>query len=88
MAAWVRTSELPWSQVDDEIVLLDTATGNYFGLNRVAAYVWSLLDQPRSLEDIVSGVCDKYDVPREQCSRDVRALLDNLVHQKFAKQCP
>lgn len=82
---WVRARTLASSHVNGEIVLLDGASGDYFGLNEVAACVWDSLERPRRLDELVEVVCARYEVPREQCARDVEALLSDLVRRGLAE---
>lgn len=81
----VRSTDLSSSKVDDELVLLDMRTGNYFGLNHVAARVWELLEEPREFESLVAMICREYGVRPEDCSGDVRSLLDDLIAQGLAE---
>jgi hypothetical protein len=41
-----------WNVVDDEVVVLDTIEGFYFGLNPTAAAVWQILDEPKTVREI------------------------------------
>jgi hypothetical protein len=49
-----------------------------YTLNDVASRVWSLLEAPRSVQEIVAVLCEEYDAPREQVAADVVGLLDEL----------
>lgn len=86
-ARWVRRKILASSRIDGEIVLLEPGSGNYYGLNAVAACVWELLDEPQTLDELVAHVCDRYEVPREQCVRDIQALLGDLSDQNLVERC-
>jgi hypothetical protein len=65
--------------VGDELVMLDSQTGECFGLNEVAAAVWRSLETPKSLAELRDTLLSDYEVGAEQCSTDLRALLDELV---------
>jgi hypothetical protein len=68
------------AHLDGEAVVLDLRDGVYFGLNPVAARVWSLLKEaPRSVAELRQTILDEYDVPFEQCDGDLRALLESLI---------
>lgn len=49
-----------------------------YTLNDVASRVWSLVESPRAIDEIVATLCDEYDAPRDVVVRDVAALLDEL----------
>lgn len=65
--------------VSDGAVLLSMRSEEYFGLNRVGALVWGLLDEARSLDDLVGRVRAEFPtVPREVIQTDVTDLLRQL----------
>lgn len=64
--------------VDDDTVILDTASGKYFSLGGVGSTVWEALQEPRSFAELLETVLEGYDVGVETAERDVRALLSNL----------
>ncbi len=70
-----------WSQLGEEVVILDLGSSSYLGLDDVAARVWELMKQPRSVEEIELTLVKEYDVDPEQCSRDVRAFLTGLIER-------
>jgi len=61
-----------------ETVVLDMKSGMYYGMGAVAALIWSILDEPRSLEEIQAAVLAEYDIDQESCERDVAAFVDAL----------
>jgi Coenzyme PQQ synthesis protein D (PqqD) len=62
-----------------EVVILDVDKGVYFGLADVGTLIWSLLQTPRRVSEIVDRIVGEYDVPREVAEADVRALLADLA---------
>ncbi|MEB2313879.1 MAG: PqqD family protein [Sorangiineae bacterium] len=85
-ARWRRSGALAASAIEEELVLLDAATGEYFGLNRVAVALWELLAEPRTADELVVALCARYEVSEEDCSRDVRALLESLREHGLAEE--
>ncbi len=66
-------------RVDDELVILDVPSGRYFGLNDVGAFVWDQLEHDCSLDDLLAAVIVEYDIDRQQASRDIDELINQLV---------
>ena len=62
----------------DEIVVLNLESGVYYGLNPVAACVWSRISTPCSLRELVAAVEDEFDTGGHDTESDVRNLLDTL----------
>lgn len=69
--------------VETGLALLDVETATYFALNKVGAAVWALLSEPRTLDQLVAGVTEAYDVEPERCRADVAALLHMLENAKL-----
>ncbi|MGH7665409.1 MAG: PqqD family protein [Gemmatimonadaceae bacterium] len=64
----------------DEAVILSLATGEYFGLNPVAARIWNLVQQPRRVADIRETLLAEYaGVSPEECTEQMLALLEEMV---------
>ena len=66
-------------QVGEECVMLDLASGTYFGLDPVGARVWQLLVERRPLDEVCATLAEEFDAPQERIEQDVRRLLDELV---------
>ncbi|WP_366918539.1 lasso peptide biosynthesis PqqD family chaperone [Acaryochloris sp. IP29b_bin.148] len=79
----VATSEQVSSDLAGESVILNLKTGMYFGLNEVGASVWTLLQQPRSVQEICDQILNEYEVDSEQCQQDVLKLLQELIESEL-----
>jgi hypothetical protein len=67
------------TSLGEEAVVLDLESGVYFGLNPVAACVWSRISSPCSLRELVAAVEDEFETGGHDTEADVRRLLDTLV---------
>jgi hypothetical protein len=75
----VRSAEPLTARVDDEVVMLDTRQGCYFGLDRTGSAIWDLLDAPRSVDDLCRALVERYEVPPETCRAEVVSFLTELA---------
>jgi hypothetical protein len=69
--------------VGDETVILDLASGTYFGLDPVGARVWTLSQRGSTLAEICDTLVAEYDVARDQLEADVVRLAGELRAQKL-----
>jgi hypothetical protein len=69
----------------DEIVALDTAGGECFGFNDVAAAVWRLLDRPCTFEDVMAALSSEYETDSPACAAEVREFLAVLASKGLVK---
>lgn len=65
--------------VGDELVILDLASGTYFGLDGVGVVMWRVLSEGSSLADACAAVLAEYDVARETVEADLVALVGDLA---------
>lgn len=71
-------AEVTFQQMEDETVLLNLASGQYFGLNRVGTRIWQLLTEGQTPAGIVDTIAVEFDAPRAEIERDTHALLAAL----------
>lgn len=64
-----------------EAVILNLANGTYFGLNEVGTWVWNLLAEHGSTEQILASVLAEYEVEEAQLRQDIEALLHTLAEK-------
>ena len=67
--------------VGDETVILDLASGTYFGLDPVGARIWELLGDGKTLAEICEQMLEEYEVSREELERDTLRLAQELADQ-------
>ena len=66
-------------QVGEETVILDLASGTYFGLDPVGARIWQLVCEGKALEEVCESMLAEYEVSRDEIEGDLSELLDALV---------
>jgi hypothetical protein len=65
--------------VGDETVLLDLASGIYFGLDGVGKKVWEAVTEGRSLGEAATAIVNDYEVDESQAQSDVIEFAGELV---------
>lgn len=77
-------SEVLARGVGDETVLLNLASGTYFGLDAIGARMWQLMNEGKSMRELCDAIEAEYEVGREQLERDVLKLVQDLVANGLA----
>ena len=75
------------SELDDGAVILAMKSGVYYGLDVVGTRIWGLIQEPRSVAQILATVAEEYDVDEDRCELDVRALLQNMSELGLIEIC-
>ena len=74
------TQDVLAKEVGGEIVLLDLASGTYFGLAEVGARTWQLMaEKPSTIGDLCARLQAEYDVDHATLEADVVALCQDLA---------
>ncbi|OZA19309.1 MAG: hypothetical protein B7X90_09250 [Novosphingobium sp. 17-62-19] len=66
-------------EVGEETMLLDLASGTYFGLNPVGGRFWQLIEEGRSAAEARDLLLEEFDVSADVLDADLSALLDELA---------
>jgi Coenzyme PQQ synthesis protein D (PqqD) len=75
----VQSREQVASDLGGEVVILNLASGQYYGLNPVGTRIWELIQEPRSVDNVRDAILAEYEVEPECCERDLLALLEGLA---------
>ena len=83
---FARSTSKLTASLEDEHVILDKTANEYYGLEEVSAFIWTLLENPMSLNDIVKNVCSNYDVQEDQCLTDCKEFLSQLKEKGLIEE--
>jgi hypothetical protein len=78
-----RNPQILSSKMDEEIIMMSVQNSEYYGVNPVGAYIWQMLEQPCSIENIIEMLVNEYDVNKEQCMNDIIPFLIKLEEKKI-----
>ncbi|WP_379137743.1 lasso peptide biosynthesis PqqD family chaperone [Paenibacillus sp. sgz500958] len=68
------------SDMDGEKVMFSLQQGKYYNLGQVGGDIWTLLNTPKSLQDLIASLQQQYDIEPEACEQDVVPFLQHLLH--------
>jgi hypothetical protein len=74
----VRTADLLWTQVGDEVVVLDQRTDMYLGINDTGAVLWDLLIDGCGREELIDRLVSRWGVSQHRAAQDVDDFLAGL----------
>ena len=75
--------DLMVADLDGEMVLLNTQSGTYFGLNEVGSRIWELASEPRMIKDILDALANEYSVDQKQLEGDVLHFINSLFQRSL-----
>ena len=83
MKVQILESDVVWRELDGEVVILNLATGNYYGLEGEANEMWRLLIAHGSTEEVAAIMSREYDVDAARLVRDLDALVHDLASRSI-----
>lgn len=80
-----RSSEPLQAGLDGEVVMMSVEKGSYYGLDPVGSRIWELLEEPKTVSEVVDELLEVYEVDPEVCMRDTVAFLESLIDEELAE---
>jgi len=79
MKNYSRNQQIIDGELDDNQIMMHLDKGKYYGLNLVGKRIWTLIQQPRSFQEIKEVLLSEFEVTEEQCTKEVQAFLEKGV---------
>jgi hypothetical protein len=76
----VRSPNQLSGNLDDAVVLLSVANGEYYKMNEVGSRIWALIEQPLSVGALVDTLLGEFEVEPSACEQEVQGFLEQLSH--------
>jgi hypothetical protein len=79
LSSVVRISEAAvFREIDGEAVVLNLATGMYYGLNSVGTRAWQLMEEHGTLASVCKALVNEFDVTSADAAVDLTDLVQTL----------
>lgn len=69
--------------IDEDMVLLSINKGKYYGFDDIAAAIWSLMEMPITINQMVGKLMEVYQVSEKECEDDVIFFIQKLYEQEL-----
>jgi hypothetical protein len=79
----LASPETVFTELDGGAAILDLKSGSYFKLNSTGTYVWSLLQEPRTIEELSKFMQDRFNVAKDQVDVDLSTLIGELTKHEL-----
>jgi hypothetical protein len=79
MTLQLRTDDLDWRQIDDEIILLDAHEGTYLSTNGSGTLLWQAIASGATREQLVSALVDAYGIDERRATADTNEFIASLA---------
>lgn len=79
----LRTDDLTWREVGDELVVLKLSTATYLTLNAVGKELWNKLEDGATVPQLVKGLVERYGITAQQATEDVTSFVAELSDREL-----
>lgn len=83
MMLQLRTTDLDWREIDQDIVILDGRDASYLTLNGSGALLWRTLADGASRDELIGALLSVYEVDAARARADTDAFLESLYARGF-----
>ena len=73
--------DVVFRELDGEGVILNLASGLYFGLDKTGTRMWRLIEEHGQLQAVLTALCDEYEAAPDAIERDLIALVSELTEK-------
>ncbi|NTY10685.1 lasso peptide biosynthesis PqqD family chaperone [Exiguobacterium sp. JMULE1] len=82
---FLRKEDILASEMDGEIVMMSVTQGKYFSIGQSGVAIWGLLDQERTVTELVHLLRERYEVDEERCRKEVTRFVELLVQKELVE---
>jgi len=78
-----RTDRAVHGDLPEETVLLDVDAGTAVRLNSTGAWIWEQLEQPRRVDELASGLAQRFEIDEGRALGDVVAFAREMARREL-----
>ena len=80
----IKPLETAFTQmIDDEMIILDTQSENYFALDAIASVMWEQLSRHHSPQILYEYMLENYEVESTKLLEDIKNFIQTLLDHKL-----
>jgi hypothetical protein len=77
-------------QIEGELVIVPIRSGvgdlnSLYTLNQVGSVLWDFMNEGHTIEEMVSRVCDEFEVSGSQAQNDIQNFLGAMLEEKLVQ---
>jgi hypothetical protein len=87
-ARFIRNQEVVSRQIEGELIIVPIRRGvgdlnSLYTLNSVGSILWEYMTEGHTVPEMVSRVCDEFEVTATQAQADIHDFLDSMLQEKL-----
>lgn len=86
MIRYQRDPTVLHSAIDGDVVALSLDKGECISMPGVSAFLWHLLEEPRSVDELTALTTQEFDVAEDRCRADLVEVIDDMERAGIVKR--
>ncbi|MCI5149559.1 MAG: PqqD family protein [Candidatus Electrothrix sp. MAN1_4] len=78
-----RNDAINFTSMCGEIVMMSSDQSEFYGLDDIATDIWNRLEEKKSVQELITELCNTYGIEQNQCITDTSPFLQELVDKKL-----
>jgi hypothetical protein len=74
-----RNLEIITNEIDDEILMMSIEDGKYYGLNPVGSEIWKLIEEPKTLEEVIPALMEIFEIDEDSCRKESLEFIESMI---------
>lgn len=84
----VKSDDQMETDLGTETLMMRVETGMYYSVDGTSRAIWTAIDGPTRVSDIVDALLQRYDIDRETCTAQALSFLNDLQAQGLISRLP
>jgi hypothetical protein len=80
-----RDSEVLVAEAAQDLIMVNIASGYYYGLSDVARKIWDAIERPKKVSNLIDELTASYDVSSSSCEEQTLSFLKTLLDEGLLK---
>ena len=79
----INTPKVIHENFDDEVVIINLDTGNYYSFDKIGAGVWDLLEAGASIAEVIQRAVETYQGERTEIEKTLHVFIEDLQKEQL-----
>jgi hypothetical protein len=89
-ARFERNPQVVSRNIEGELIIVPIRSGvgdlnSLYTLNPVGSVLWEFMNESHTVSEMVTRVCDEFEVSADQAQTDIEAFLDSLLAEQLVR---
>lgn len=76
-------AEVTAQVLDGEAIIINLSTGVYYSMDKVGGFLWTMIAEGHSSQEIVAAIIARYHASPEQVQADVERVAEELIRENL-----